>query len=180
MICQQVWLGGASGVLASLAGSGLIPKEYKSLTSGSTYEFVGGGIALVESTNFSILNLGDAVNVRSNIFKDFSRGYAYGYGYGYATAGSNQIKRLNGGRNGSYFLAAPYAAETATWNSYNRDVMATSLEVEYVSGTTGSDKESSKTQDIVKYDFYTIPFEKKIKIQSNVNNTYIMIYANEE
>lgn len=159
--------GGASGVLASLAGSGLVPKEYKSLTSGSTYEFVGGGIALVESTNFSILNLGDAVNVRSNIFKDFSRGYAYGYGYGYgyATAGSNQINYIR--RTGNTGYVGQHV------NSYE------DLKFIYNSGTTGSDKEQTKAQDIVKYDFYTIPFEKKIKIQSNVNNTYIMIYAEE-
>lgn len=37
-------IGGASGILASLTGSGLIPKEYKQLASGSSYEFVGGAL----------------------------------------------------------------------------------------------------------------------------------------
>lgn len=37
-----VGIGGASGILSALTGSGLIPKEYKQLASGSSYEFVGG------------------------------------------------------------------------------------------------------------------------------------------
>lgn len=175
-------IGGASGILSSLIGSGLIPKEYKQLTSGSSYAFEGGGVAIIKSTGFSIIELGEAVNVSSEIFKDFSRGYAYGF----ATAASNQIDSITGqtlaSLNGRINSITEYTGSIGSGGIYNigdgnnrtiRLFPAQKLNFTYKSGTSGADKE------VAKFEYYTIPFEEKIKLQSNVNYTYIMIYASE-
>ncbi len=105
------------------------------------------------------------MNVRSNLFKDFSRGYAYGYGYGYgyAKAGSNQISKMTAkAYNGNQLSGS--GGEPAFIFTERTGVYSTSYpnapvwEFTYGSGTSGSDKESTKNQEVVKYDFYTIPF----------------------
>lgn len=101
------------------------------------------GVAIVKSTSFSILELGEADNVSSEIFKDFSRGYAYGYGYETLSISTSQM---------------PYTNPTLI------DITGRPYEHQF---------------DVVKYEYYTIPFERKIKLYSSVNSTEVMIYAHE-
>ena len=89
------------------------------------------------------MELGEAANVSSEIFKDFSRGYAYGYGYETLNISTSTMPYTNP------TLAA------ITGQPYPNEV------------------------NVVKYEYYTIPFEGKIKLYSSVNSTEVMIYAHE-
>ncbi len=104
-----------------------------------------GGVAIVKSTGFSIIELGEAVNVNSEIFKDFSRGYAYGYGF--------ELLRIS-----------------TTVSIYGSQGNGTPL-------LTGIPYDHQVNE--CHFEYYTIPFEGKIKLQSSVNYTYVMIYAHE-
>lgn len=171
--------GGSSGILQELVSSGLAAKEYKSLSNGISLEYTGGGVLLVEGASFNIIKLDSAVNVRSNLFKDFSRGYAYGYGYGYgyAKAASNQIDHTsNAGYRTSNSGGIGYGVTDAGEMPYYDIGLAARTYYHYKSDTTGSDKESTKNQEVVKYDFYTIPFAEYIKITAT-GVCYAIVYG---
>lgn len=141
----------------------------------------GAGVALIKSASFLIIKLDDAVNVDSEMFKDFSRGYAYGYGYGYShqvdgTAG--KITKMTAKSYEGTFLGGSQNNLSGFTYGYQMYPNAPVWEFTYgSSGTAGSATERTRTQDVVKYEYYTIPFDEYIKVQSSTNYTSIVIYA---
>lgn len=157
----------SSNILNSLTNSGMRAKQFARLTYAEKFEFSGGGVALIKSASFSISKLDDAEAVNPDMFRDFSRGYAYGYGYGYAIAGSNQIDHVT-------VTGGSYAMNGDNHGYHDR---TDNLQFIYNSTSSGSDKE--KAQDVVRFDYFTIPFDECIQVQhtSSTGFTDIMIYS---
>jgi hypothetical protein len=132
-----------------------------------------------------IIKLDDAVNVDPEMFKDFSRGYAYGYGYGYShqvdgTAG--KITKMTAkDYNGNMMSGPHHNSNLCAFLDTRSDGWVPNAPVwEFTygsSGTAGSATKETKTQDVVKFEYYTIPFDEYIKLQSSSNYTNIIVYS---